>query len=491
VEVKRVIGTSDWTTEQYGRSYGPSEISALILRKLVADAQTITGDTISDVVITCPAYFGRNRIEATRQAGQLAGLDVHFVIPEPTAAAIAYEMDQSSDQTLLVFDLGGGTFDISVIEIKKDGAITVICVGGDDHLGGTHWDQTVANWFATEIADAVGVDPDEVMEDAEVWQELLSTAEEAKIRLTSAKKFTGKVLYEADRVPLELSREKFDEITGQLLAKTISLTHEVISTARDKGHGQIDKILLVGGSTYMPQIRERVESEFNMEVVQFDPNQAVAKGAARFGFMCQLDEQIKIGIAEETGQSVDDVDLEAVPEEVKSKVERDVANDYGLTLPGLQSMSKEISNVTAKSFGVVVLTGPGPEDLGVSNLISANDPVPHEVTQQYSTASDNQQGVLIRCMENTNSAGPDDDAIPLETSEEIGVTELMFEHSMPKGSPIEVTFSLAADGELSVLAKEPTTNRTVDAQFKTEGAILLPEEIREKGAHVRGLRLSS
>ena len=302
----------------------PQEVSAHILRKLVQDAQDYTRqpEPIEDVVITCPAYFGFSGKEATRQAGEIAGLNVRYVIPEPTAAAIFYGMteDTSLNQTVLVYDLGGGTFDVTVIDVK-DGNIEVVCVGGDHDLGGANWDEDVATWFADKFSAEHGTKTGELMNSDETWQDLLGLAESAKRSLTAKTKHATRITHGTNRSRIELTREEFDEITEPRLNGTITLTENVLEKARAKGREQIDKILLVGGSTYMPQIQARLKKEFPSitEIGLLDPNQAVAKGAAVFGYKCFLDDEVMKKVAEHTGADMSGPGAATVPEEVRQR----------------------------------------------------------------------------------------------------------------------------------------------------------------------------
>jgi len=488
--VKRVMGDTLWEFEYDGHIYTPQEISSHILRKVVADAEANTGHQIKDVVITVPAYFGVNQKEATKQAGELAGLNVLYVIPEPTAAAISYGMEQEDDQVILVYDLGGGTFDITVIEVKK-GAITVICTGGDHQLGGRNWDEALANYFAQCFSDQTGVSADDLTENPETWQELLNSAEKCKKALSTRTTILEKVSHEGERVKIELNRGKFEEITSNFMEQTISMTEAILQTAKDKGYDHIDKLLLVGGSTYMPQVKEKLEQKFPFEIRLFDPNQSVAKGAAIFGYKCYLDEQIKIAIAEETGQVAETLNLDSVNEMVFKEAQEKVALKHGLALPGLKKLTEtRITNVTSKSFGIVVVINENGDE-GVQNLIMIDDTVPNNITRPFFTFADNQGGVTLRCMENTERKGPDVPPIPqVEPTQEIGNAELRFSRSLPKGSPIEVTFSLAPDGLLSVYGKDLTTHGEIDAEFKTE-SILSREELEEKKEHNLAINVSS
>ena len=488
--VKRVMGDTDWEFEYGGHVYTPQEISSHILRKIVADAEANTGHKIKDVVITVPAYFGVNQKEATKQAGELAGLNVLYVIPEPTAAAIAYGMEQEEDQVILVYDLGGGTFDITVIEVKQ-GAITVICTGGDHKLGGRDWDEALASYFAQCFYDETGIYTDELTENMETWQELLNSAEDGKKALSTKTKRLEKLSHDGERVRIELTRDKFEEITSSFMERTISKTEALLQTAKDKGYASIDKLLLVGGSTYMPHVKEKLEQKFPFEIALFDPNQSVAKGAAIFGYKCYLDEQIKIAIAEETGDIAETLNLDSVDEIIFKEAQEKVASQHGLALPGLKKLTEtSITNVTSKSFGIVVVINENGDE-GVQNLIMIDDTVPAKMSQTFSTFADNQGGVELRCMENTERKGSEDSPIPqVDPTQEIGHAELRFSKPLPKGSPVEISFSLAADGLLSIHGKDLTTHAEIEAEFKTE-SILSSEEMEDKKKHNLAISVSS
>jgi molecular chaperone DnaK len=469
--VKRAMGDPHWEREFFGHVYKPQDISSFILRKVVGDAEKITGEKIEDVVITCPAYFGVNEKEATKQAGILAGLNVLYVIPEPTAAALAYGIEQDQEQVILVYDLGGGTFDITLIEIKA-GEINVICTGGDHQLGGKDWDDAIVGYFTQKFEEQTGTPADSLLEDEETYQELLNAAERCKKMLSSRQTVTEAVRFGGERVKVDLSREAFDNITAQYLERTLSLTDQELEKAHGKGYAKIDKLLLVGGSTYMPQVIETVKKRFAFEARQFDPNQAVAKGAAIFGYKCYLDEQIKIRVANQIGKAADDVDLEKVSETVVEQAQKAVAQEHGLALPGLKAIvNKKITNVTSKSFGIVVMNQQHREV--VSNLIEIDDQVPKAITKRFGTYEDGQIQVDLRCMENKQSGRSE-----IEVSECKGVGEavLAFAQPLPQSSPIEITFNLGPDGLLSVKGRDLTNGREIDAHFRTE-SIMSREEV--------------
>jgi molecular chaperone DnaK len=482
--VKRSMGDPVWERSFFGQNYRPQDVSSFILRKVVGDAETILGDKIEDVVITCPAYFGINEKEATKQAGQLAGLNVLYVIPEPTAAALAYGINQDQSQVILVFDLGGGTFDVTLIAVKPD-AIEVICTGGDHELGGKDWDDTVVSHLTQKFEEATGISADQLLEDPETYQLLLSNAEKMKQSLSSRQSVPETIRFGGEKVKVDLTRETFDQITSSLLDRALTLTAQEIEKARAKGYPTIDKLLLVGGSTYMPQVIEAVKQRFPFEVQQFDPNQAVAKGAAVFGFKCQLDEQIKVRIADQTGQAADTVDVARVAEEVRTQAEKEVAQEYGLSLPGLrQVVAKTVSNVTSKSFGVVVMNHDEREVL--SNLIEIDAKVPTSVTQRFGTHSDDQIQVDLRCMENKVSGQRE---VDLGVCNPVGEAVLSFAKPLPRSSPIEISFDLGPDGLLKLHAKDLTTGKEIRSQFATDSIMTL-EELAEATSRNLGLAVS-
>jgi molecular chaperone DnaK len=280
--IKRSMGIPNSEQTIDGQTYRPEEISAFILGKLVKDAMVVTGDKIEDVVITCPAYFGMNEKEATRRAGEIAGLNVRYVLHEPTAAAIAYGVQHTENQNILVYDLGGGTFDVTVISVSPSG-IRVITTNGDKDLGGKNWDEKIAGYFAKSFSEQTGIPAHELAADAETMQELVDDAERAKITLSSANSVKQKVRFGTESAVVELTRATFDELTRDLLERTVGLTNAVMVQAKEH-HGvtRIDALLLVGGSTYMAQVIERM-SQFAIPIRQVYPNQAIAKGAALYG----------------------------------------------------------------------------------------------------------------------------------------------------------------------------------------------------------------
>ncbi|HEX4955376.1 MAG TPA: Hsp70 family protein [Thermoanaerobaculia bacterium] len=478
--VKRSMGDPHWERSFHGKSYKPQAVSALILRKVVGDAEKLLNEKVEDVVITCPAYFGINEKEATKQAGEIAGLNVLYVIPEPTAAALAYGIDQKDDQVILVYDLGGGTFDVTLIEIKG-GDITVICTGGDHQLGGKDWDDALVTYLAQRFEEQTGTSADSLLEDLETYQELLTDAEKCKKLLSSRESVSQSVSFGGEKVKVEISRATFNELTAHLLERTLTLTQEELDKAQAKGYARIDKLLLVGGSTYMPQVIEAVKSRFPFEVRQFDPNQAVAKGAALFGYKCYLGEQIRLRVAELTGQQSEKVDLSVADQKVIERAQEDVARNHGLSLVAVRTLHEtRVTNVSSKSFGMVALNE-SHRDV-VFNLILVNQQVPKTISQEFFTVAEGQTRVDMRCMENRLTS----EQVEISDSALIGETVLTFSRPVPQGSPIEVTFDLGPDGLLKVHGRDLTTGGEIRTEIETK-SILSREEVIEARDQNRAL----
>jgi molecular chaperone DnaK len=480
--VKRHMGTSDWVFTYEGVDYRPEEISSYILRKLVGDAEQYLGQPIKEVVITCPAYFGIAQREATARAGQIAGLNVREVINEPTAAAIMYGLQSEKDQVVLVFDLGGGTFDITVIEIKG-GAITVVATGGDHYLGGRNWDGAIVQYLAQEWANETGSSEDPT-DSAETQQDLWNKAESAKRTLSARQETTVPVMHAGERVGVKLTREKFDELTAGMLERAIEYTKTTIAEAAKRGYSHYDQILLVGGSTKMPQVVERLQKEFpNIPQRSFDPDEAVAKGAAIYGQKLMLDEKIQIKIAEMTGQDVEDVNAAQVPQQVKERAQQEVARESGLRTSVVEKFNAiSVTNVSSHCFGVIALNRAEQEI--IANMILVNDPLPFTRTETFYTVQANQQVVDVQVMENSVSEYEVSD---ITLGEEIGNATLHLPPRLPLHAPIEVTFELNQEGRLHVSAREVSSNRLVDVTIQIKLGI--PEE-ELAAAQARATRLS-
>jgi molecular chaperone DnaK (HSP70) len=482
--IKQHMGDPNFVFQYEGQAFGPEDISSFILRKVVGDAEIALGDKITEVVITCPAYFGTPEREATANAGRLAGLNVRAILNEPTAAAIAYGLEQGEDQTVLVYDLGGGTFDITMIEIK-DRLIRVICTGGDHRLGGVLWDEAVVMYLAEQFKAQTGEATDP-LDDPEVLNDLFLQAERGKKTLTQREKAPFRVTHAGQQARVELDKEKFEEITKHLLDRTIELTHEMLADARAKGHTRFDKVILVGGATRMPQVRNRLVAEFNMEPEIYDPDEAVAKGAALYALKESLQDQVQDFLATTVaapGQPAGPVDLADVPEEEVAKALDHLEKELGFTLTGpvRELVNTRIVNVLSKSLGVVARNDQSLDV--VFYLLPRNSEVPLERISDFGTDADNQSAVDIRVM-----SGERDSPDPLDC-QEVGVATLTLPERLPAKSPIRVKFGISKDGRLGVSATDLTGGGSIDVEFQTE-AVMSAEEVAERSTALRLMSVS-
>ena len=492
---KQFMGTNKSYEGYRPEALTPQEISAYVLRKLVQDAAAQIDGEVSDVVITCPAYFGLDAKAATQQAGELAGLKVHYVIPEPVAAAYYYATSRegSEGKMLLVYDLGGGTFDVTVIG-SEAAEIREVCIEGDARLGGDNWDSAVANWLAEELARACGKNADEVAEHDETMQVLLEAAETAKKQLSSKEATKVRVLSELGQMRIDFTRKQFDEITSKLLDNTLKLTRDVVANAREQHDIEsIDEVLLVGGSTFMPQVEANLRATLadlglgDVPVTRADPHLAVAKGAAWYAHKCAIDGEVKQKIAEETGEQATAIQIENVPDSVRGEAERYVAGQRGIHLSSVKKMTEQrIRNVTAKTFGVKIATDDEGKNFEICNLILVDTEVPHEASETVKTLDPGQTVVAVECMESTSR----DAECPLDEGTPIGAAiHVEFGRRLPQHTPIDIHFQLSADGLLSVTAAERSTGAVGKGEIRT-GAINSVEELEKRKAVTRAIAIS-
>jgi molecular chaperone DnaK len=484
--IKQHMGDPNFVFEYEGQAFSPEDISSFILRKVVGDAEIALGEPIADVVITCPAYFGTAEREATANSGRLAGLNVRAILNEPTAGAIAYGLEQGEDQVVLVYDLGGGTFDVTMIEIK-DRLIRVICTGGDHRLGGVLWDEAAVMYLAEQFRAQTGESSDP-LDDPEVLNDLFLQAERGKKTLTQREKAPFRVTHAGQQARVELDRAKFEEITRHLLDRTIELTREMLTDARDKGYTRFDKIILVGGATRMPQVKNRLVAEFNVDPEVYDPDEAVAKGASLYALKESLVDQVQDFLSTGIGASGSagpdgPLDLSRVSEEQVSEALDHLEKELGFTLTGpvRELVNTRIVNVLSKSLGVVARDDQG-RDV-VVYLLARNAEVPLERTTDFGTDATDQAAVDIRVM-----SGERDSADPLDC-QEVGVATLSLPDRLPARSPIRVKFAISQDGRLGVSAADLTGGGTIDVAFETE-AVMNAEEVAERSTALRLMTVS-
>ena len=477
--VKRYMGDRDWRFIAHGKEWSAPAISAIILKALARDAERVVGEPVRDVVITVPAYFGDEERKNTKLAGEYAGLNVVDIINEPTAAAFAYGFATkgSAEQTVLVYDLGGGTFDITVIQLE-DRRISVVATDGDHALGGADWDDRLASYLSERfLAECPGAD--DPLDDSYGAQDLISAGEDAKQTLSRRESADVLVVHNGHRANITVTREEFERITATLMRRTLELTRTVLKAAEARGVQHIDRVLLVGGSSKMPVVADRLKSEFGFDAQLADPDLAVAKGAALYGQKKEIEQVIIDDLVAQgklqAGQTIDEAHDSDVARVVAS-----AAETYGMPLGAVADLVQtEVQNVCSRGFGLV-LQRDANKELFASFLTHRNDRLPLVVTDTFYTVVDNQTEVLLQVFEQ----GGSEESEALENNNILisgSITGIPFGH--PRGSAVNVTFSMGADGILDVSARHVAKDSPLHLRVET-GAALSPETIAAERAQV-------
>jgi molecular chaperone DnaK len=444
--IKRQMG-EDFRVSYYGQEYTPESISALILKQLMQDAVAQTGIDTKRVVITVPAYFGANEKDSTRKAGEIAGLEVVDIIAEPVAAALAYGIKQTDgEKTIFVYDLGGGTFDTTILKITPE-LLEVVVIDGNRELGGADWDAKLIGHLISEFQAQTGIS-DEELEDENFLQEIALKAEDLKRSLSKLESKQVPLRFGSHTAKITVTREQFEELTSDLLNQTIDIVQRTLDAAQAKVPGiGVDEVLLVGGSSFMPSVTEALKAKFGWDPKLSDPNQAVAKGAAIYG-------SNPLSLAE--GDEADGGTGKALP---------------GETGPRAAGPAREIRTVIPRAIGVGVWCGHDDrqacehsdahsEKLTVSFFIHKNDPLPFVSTETFGTASEGQTSVRIQVFE---QAG-DDESELIANNRALaheGGAEITGLPALPKGSPIEIQLAINKQGEADLSARELTTGKVL------------------------------
>jgi molecular chaperone DnaK len=416
--VKREMGKSkaQFHREFGGKVYSAEELSALVIKKLKNDAEKYLGEGISDVVITVPAYFNDAERTATLHAGQLAGLNVLQIINEPTAAALAYGLDKlEQNQTVFVFDLGGGTFDVTIMRIDNH-HIRMLASNGDHRLGGKDWDDVLVNWVAEEFDKVHGENP---LLDLQSYQDLYNRALTAKIQLSSRQRTTIVHSYNGKSIKLEITRDDFEQRCRHLLEKCKAIC-EIVMQEAQMNWEQCDRVLLTGGMTRMPSVRDMIRNVTGRPIADdVSPDEAVSLGAAIQAVLSLLHEEDRVG-------------QRVLPAEVREQFS---AHDGSLI---------KVTNITTHTLGVVLWDDSKVEEY-VFPMIKKMTPVPVQVKNSFGTAKANMKNAIVRIVEGEST-------VPSECTP-LGICDIELPPFLPKGSPVELTYSYDENQVLEVVVE--------------------------------------
>jgi molecular chaperone DnaK (HSP70) len=483
--VKRSMG-KDVQWEFDDQTYTPESISALILKQLAQDAADYSGREVRQVVITVPAYFGMLERDATRKAGQIAGLDVIGIVPEPVAAALQYDVTGGPDtRTVLVYDLGGGTFDTTVIRVTAD-SIDVLCTDGDQTLGGVDWDARLVSYLTDEFVARAEPEEDPTA-DEEFMQSLALTAEDLKRQLSRVETRQVPLRFGAASAVVDVSRATFEEITRDKLDRTIEITERTLGKLAEKlgvddPARHIDEVLLVGGSSRMPAVARRLSEKFGWTPKLHDPDLAVAKGAARFALSRALWDWERTGEAAPTPEQMQDhVKAIALRTNVDEKVLAEMAN-------------RRITTVLPKAFGIKLqdTSDPDwrslPEKLYIHHLVMADETLPSGKRQlNASTVQDNQRAVSVEIYEQAGETPSRELSANKPVDKGAGLISGI--PPLPRSSPIDIQMEVDSEGLLVVEAHEPASGQQLRIEVRV--SVLSDEEVEDAQKLVSSITVRS
>ncbi|MBE6528788.1 MAG: Hsp70 family protein [Thermoplasmata archaeon] len=413
--IKRQMGT-DYTVNIDGDEYNPIMLSAVILRKMINDFNDNHGCDVKKAVITCPAYFGQNERDATKTAGTIAGLEDVTVINEPTAAAISFGFGHSDGgkKRVLVYDLGGGTFDVTILEIDGS-SFTAVATDGERFLGGKDWDAVISNIIKKKISEETGIDKDDLDENEDVKQTLINDSETIKKRLSTAESTKGTLTVDGQKVVFTVTKEEFENASSQLIQTTLEIIDRVLAS-KDFTMADIDEVVLVGGSSRMPQVKSNICAKYpDAKVNIYDPDQSVAKGAAIF----------------------------AQSNAVLPDAENTAAVGEAAAVEG----AINVHNVLSKTFGIKAMYEDGTEM--ISNIIFRNEALPIETVKTYYPVDDGQNVIMVEIYEDAAVQGDDGKTTDLIEGAPVGQFQMELPVDVTKNTPITVKFSASNEGILT------------------------------------------
>lgn len=462
--IKRHMGT-EYPQEFQGESYTPEAISSMIIKELVNAANNQTGRSITKVVITVPAYFGVKERESTRQAGQMAGVDVIGIVTEPVAAALSIGARSDKDETILVYDLGGGTFDTTIMQISN-GSVKVISVDGNRELGGADWDSVLFDLVVEKFIESAELGDDDPRYDEDFALDLRLEIETLKKTLSRRESANVRVAYEGEKATIEVTRDEFEQATRHLILQTIEISERALSTALEKDSSiVIDRVLLVGGSSRMPMVKESLKEHLGWDAQDTEFDLAVAKGAAIYG-QAAVDEVLATGDEESTPEISDDAPTRAF-------------------FPG-GAAKLDIVNVLSRGIGCGLVREEDHDEHFVRFLVHANDQIPCSAEPVKASAiTDGQTTVKVTMYEQ----GGEQESDALEDNDLLKETTLELPEPIDRGDPIDVTLEVSSEGLATMVVTDATSGKSV--QLEAMLSVLSKEQVAEETAKVSAMALRS